>query len=128
MKTSKNIMLFEEFCSSLDEQLLRFDNPRVLSRVENLCLQLGFDCKIVEYRFEEREFRYRERNYKPNSLSEFIEYIKDKDFIFYPELNLFVDIREIGENIPRWILDKVSVRTKGMTSNEIESHIRRIAA
>lgn len=121
-------MLFEEFRNSIDEQVYRFDNNRVVNRVEQLCLKLGIDCRIVEYDFENRTFKYNEREYIPISLKNFIEYLKNKTFIFYPEYNLFVDIMDIEEDIPRWILNKYEVKEKGMTTDEVENYIRKHVA
>lgn len=133
----KTILSFKDF-SNINEHLhrfsnnnsnrvenYRFDNVRISSRIEHLCLKLGIDCRILEYDFNTRRFKYNERYYIPNSLTDFINYLKDKTFIFYPEFNLFVDIHEFEDKIPKWILNKEEVKENGMDITKVESYIRK---
>jgi len=129
MKKTNNIMLFEEFCDFIiNEDIYRFDNNRVINRIEQLCLKLGIDCRIVEYNFKNRSFKYNEKVYVPTTFQDFIKYLSDKTFIFYPEYNLFVDIMNSEGSVPKWILNEIEVRQNGMTTDQVESYIRKYIA
>lgn len=123
MMKNKNIMLFEEF-NSLNEKHLKL-NPTAqnsLSDFENLCKLNNINCNIASYNFETETFKYKNKTFKINSSEELFEFFKNIDFLFYPELNIFADIKYSDKDIPKWILIKEFVKIKGTNINYFKEY------